>query len=479
MSRWLSALLATLLLAGCTLGPGCRRPAVPIPEGWRSPAGDTGSLANLGWWQLFEDEALRDLVRMALVENKDVRLAAARVLEARAQLGVTRAAQFPQVDGGAGYQTQRSSEVGPVPLPRGVDPEQEAFRTTLDLSFELDLWGRLRRATEAARAELLASEESQRTVIMSLVSDLAQAYFDLLDLDAELVIARRTLDSRRESLRIVTLRYEEGLTSELDLRRAEGEVATASAVIPDLERRIAQTEHRISMLLGRNPGSVARGKPLTEQPLVPEVPAGLPSDLLERRPDLRQAEQRLVATNARIGEAKAAFFPRISLTGAFGVESVALSDLFTGPARIWQFGPRITVPIFNAGRNRGQLRAAEARQDQARVQYQQAIQQAFREVEDALVLHRKVREIRPDRETLVAAAARSLALAELRYRNGLATYLEVLDAQRQLFSAEIELARINRDQLTAIVQVYRALGGGWTSETPQAAALAGPGKDTE
>jgi multidrug efflux system outer membrane protein len=354
--------------------------------------------------------------------------------------------------------------VGTVPVAPGIEPERDVFRTTLDLSFELDLWGRLRRANEAARADLLAGEENRRSVAVTLVADVAQAYFDLLELDRELDIARRTLDSRRESLRIARLRSDNGLTSELDLRRAEAEVASAAAQIPGLERRIAETEHRLSVLLGRNPGPIPRGPLLTDQTALPEVPAGLPSTLLERRPDLRQAEQRLVAANARIGEAKAAYFPQVNLTGAFGVESIALSDLFTGPARVWQFGPRITIPIFNAGKITNQVRAAEARTEQALVQYQQAVQQAFREVEDALVGHRKVREIRPELEALVEANRRSLRIADLRYRDGLSSYLDVLDAQRQLFVSEIDLARTTRDQLAAVVQLYKALGGGWTPE---------------
>jgi multidrug efflux system outer membrane protein len=301
------------------------------------------------------------------------------------------------------------------------------------------------------------------------VADVAQAYFDLLELDRELDIARGTLDSRRESLRIVRLRWDAGIIPELDLRRAEAEAASAAAQVPDLERRIAETENLLSVLLGRNPGPIPRGGRLADQVARAEIPAGLPSALLERRPDLRQAEQRLVAANARIGEAKAAYFPQVHLTGAFGVESIALSDLFTGPARVWQFGPRVTIPIFNAGKITNQVRTAEARTEQALVQYQQAVQQAFREVEDALVLHRKIREIRPEREALVEANRRSLQIADLRYRDGLSTYLDVLDAQRQLFASEIELSRTTRDQLTALVRLYKALGGGWT---PEAAAPA-------
>lgn len=465
MRRPPALLVVPLVLAGCTLGPDYARPPVATPAAWRDGAAETASVADLGWWQVFHDPRLQELVRTALAENVDVRLAAARVLEARALLGLARSAQFPQLDAGARYDNKRASQKTFPPLPATLDPEQEFFKTTLDLAFELDLWGRLRRATEAARAELLAGEAARQAVVTTLVGDVAQAYFDLLELDDELAVARRTLDARRDSLRIVRRRWEEGLTPELDLRRAEGEVASAAAVLPDLERRIQQTENALSVLAGRNPGAIGRGEPMAAQTLPPEVPAGLPSSLLERRPDLRDAEQRLVAANARIGEAKAAFFPRILLTGAVGVESVALSDLFTGPARIWQFGPAITVPVFEAGRNRARLGAAEARREQALLLYQRAVQQAFREVEDALVAHRKAREVRSELEVLVGASRRAVGLAELRYANGLSSYLEVLDARRQLFAAELDVTRARRAQLVAVVQVYKALGGGWTAES--------------
>ncbi len=464
MRRLIPGLMTALLLAGCALGPDYRRPDVPVPQSWRSPAEGAGSLADTAWWELFPDDTLRTLIREALEANKDLQLAAARVMEARAQLGVARAGQFPQVDGGASYARERISERGTIPLPPGAKVEADDFRIALDAAFELDFWGRLRRATEGAQAQLLATDEARRTVVVTLISDVAQAYFDLLELDREREIATRTLQSRRESLRIVTLRQQDGVTSDLDVHRAEGEVATAGATIPDLERRTAQTENRVSMLLGRNPGAIARDVALTDLPPAPAVPAGLPSALLERRPDVRQAEQQLVAANAGIGEAKAAFFPQIMLTGAFGFESVALSDLFTGPARIWQVGPQVTLPIFNAGRNQARLAAAEARRDEALIQYQQAVQRAFQDVEDALVAHRKAGEVRVQQEALVAASKRALGLAELRYTSGLASYLDVLDAQRQLFSAEISLTQTQRTQLATVVQVYKALGGGWTPD---------------
>jgi multidrug efflux system outer membrane protein len=470
-SRWLAAALVVVTaLAGCAVGPDYKRPEVMEAPGWRTPTEGAGSLADLEWWQLFKDPVLQDLIRTALDESKDLRLAVARVAEARAQLGVARAAQFPQLDSQASYTNQRFSEksfpfsaFGAGPASQ-ISPQTEFYRTSLDLSFELDLWGRLRRATEAAGAELLASEDNQRTVLTTLIGDVAQTYFDLLELDREADIDRRTLDSRQASRDLVRRRLEVGLTSELDVQRAEADLATAAATVPEVERRIAQTENRLSILLGRNPGSIARGTVLGDQRVPPAVPAGLPSDLLERRPDIRQAEQRLVAANARIGEAKAAFFPRISLTGMFGVESAALSDLFTGPARVWQAGPAVSWPIFHGGQLLGNLRTTQAREQEALIQYQQTIQQALRDVEDALVFHQKAQDIRRERERRVAAQRRALALANLRYENGLSGYLDVLDAQRQLFTAEIDLASTTRDQLTAVVQVYKALGGGWETE---------------
>ncbi len=461
------AALATLVLvlAGCTLGPDYRRPTVPTPTAWREslPAADAGSLADLPWWTLFEDDELRELIRSAIEENKDLRIAVTRVEQARAQLGVTRAAQFPQVDAGASATENRTSD---TVRPRGQGGEFRLLSTAADLSFELDLWGRLRRASEAARAELLASEEARHAVVMTLVGDVAAAYLQLRELDLELETTRRNVASRRQSLDLVRDRFESGVSSALELRQAEAELASTAAQVPGLERQVTQTENQLSILLGRNPGGIRRGRPLTGQTFPPAVPAGLPSALLARRPDVRQAEATLVAANARIGVARAAFFPQISLTGFFGVESVALSDLFTGPSRIWQFGPTVTVPIFNAGRNRANLAFVEAREREALLRYEQAIQQAFREVEDALVAHRKAREALAEQDAAVRASREALAIAELRYTSGLTSYLNVLDAQRTLLAAELAQSRTLGAQLVAVVQLYKALGGGWTRESP-------------
>jgi outer membrane protein, multidrug efflux system len=459
---WLVAALLPLALAGCSLAPRYERPAVPVPATWRAPEpAEARSVADLAWWELFQDETLQTLIGSALEANKDLQLAATRIARARAQLGVTRAARFPDAAADAGAARQRLSERAHRPLPRGVPPTEDFFETGLDLTFELDFWGRVRSATEAARAELLATEEGQRTVTVTLIADVAQAYFELRELDLAREIARRTLASREDSLRMVMLRFEQGVATELDVRRAEEQRADTAATAADLVRRVEQTENRLSVLIGRNPGAIPRGWDLTAQLLPPAIPPGLPSALLERRPDLRRAEHELVAANARIGEARAAFFPQISLTGIFGVESAALSDLFTGPARFWRLGPTMTIPIFTAGRNRARLAAAEARTEEAVTEYRRVVEQAFREVEDALVAHRQAAEVGREQEAQRTAAARALALAELQYLNGLATFLDVLDAQRQLFAVETALARTRREQLTAVVQLYKALGGGW------------------
>ena len=463
--------LYLFMLGACTLGPDYERPPVAEPDSFRMQQGPTleeVSLADLGWWELFQDENLQALIRKALVENKDVRIAVSRVREARAHLAATGADQFPRIDGNSSI--QRNQPSGAVARQFGFPgeipqiPATNQFRATADLSFELDLWGRLRRATEAAQADLLARESARRTVVLTLVSDLATAYFELRALDAELEFAKHTLKTRQEALDLVRLRKFVGQRSTLDIRREEQEVARARAVIPDLERQIGQKEHQLSLLMGRNPARVIRGISLRDQPLPPEVPAGLPSALLERRPDIVEAEQRLVAANAKIGVAKAAFFPQISLTGTFGAQSLQFSELFVGYTRVWSFGPTMTVPLFDAGRNLANLEVSQAQQEQAVVTYEKTIQQAFREVEDALLAHQKIREIRTERERVVDLSREALELARLEYLNGKASYLEILMAQRELFNAETALVQTQRNQLLTVVQLYKSLGGGWTSQ---------------
>ena len=468
--------LGTVTLGGCALGPDYERPPVSEPDSFRmqqeASLGEV-SLADLGWWELFQDKNLQALIRKALVENKDVQIAVARVREARAQLSVTGADQFPRVDGkGSIQRSQTSAAVARQFGFRGSQiPALNQFRATMDLSFELDFWGRLRRATEAAQADLLARESARRTVVLTLVSDLATAYFELQELDAELGLARNTLKTRQETLELIQLRKLVGQRSTLDIRRAEQEVARAQTVIPDLERQIGQKEHQLGLLMGRTPARVIRGRSLRNHSLPPEVPAGLPSALLERRPDIVEAEQRLVAANAKIGVAKAAFFPQISLTGNFGAQSLQFSELFVGYSRVWMFGPTISVPLFDTGRNLANLEVTRAQQEQARLSYEKTIQQAFREVEDALIGYQKIREIRTEWERVVALSHEALELARLEYLNGKASYLEVLAAQRDVFTAETALAQTQRNHLLTVVQLYKALGGGWIPQ-PESEDLA-------
>lgn len=472
MLRFLVISLWTFTLGGCALGPDYERPPVAEPDSFRMQQGATleeVSLADLGWWELFQDENLQSIIRKALVENKDLRIAVARVREARAQLVATGADQFPRIDGKTSIQRNQTSQavVRQFGFPGGSGlqiPATNQFRATADLSFELDLWGKLRRATEAAQADLLARESARRTVVLTLVSDLARAYFELQALDFELESAKRTLKTRQEALELIRLRKLMGQRSTLDIRRAEQDVARAQAVIPDLERQIGQKEHQLSLLMGRNPTAIVRGASLRDHPLPPEVPAGLPSALLERRPDIVEAEQRLVAANAKIGVAKAAFFPQISLTGNFGAQSLQFSDLFVGASRVWSFGPGLTVPLFNAGRNRANLEMSRAQQEQALASYERTIQQAFREVEDALLAHQKIREVRTEWERLVDLSREAVELAKLEFLNGKASYLEVLVAQREVLSAETALAQTQRNHLLTVVQLYKSLGGGWAPQ---------------
>ena len=471
--RFLMISLWTFTLVGCALGPDYERPSVAQPDSFRMQQGQTleeASLADLGWWDLFQDENLQALISKALVENKNVKIAVARVREARALLVATGADLFPRIDGKGSLQRNQVSQavVRQFGFPGGGParqiPATTQFRATADLSFELDLWGRLRRATEAAQADLLARESARRTVVLTLVSDLAKAYFELQELDLQLNLARSTLKTRQETLDLIRLRKLVGQRSTREIRRAEQDVSRAQAVIPDLERQIGQKEHQLTLLMGRNPARIIRGASLRDHPLPPDVPAGLPSALLERRPDIVEAEQRLVAANAKIGVAKAAFFPQISLTGNFGAQSLQFADLFVGSSRVWMFGPTLTVPIFNMGRNRANLEISRAQQEQALATYERTIQQAFREVEDALLAHQKIQEVRTERERLVKLAREALKLAQLEYLNGKASYLEVLGAQREALNAETALAQTQRNHLLTVVQLYKSLGGGWTPQ---------------
>jgi outer membrane protein, multidrug efflux system len=466
--RWIATVLATGLMAGCTVGPHYRRPAVETPQTFRTPtplqAPEAASLADLKWWDVFRDEKLQELIRAALVENYDLRDAVTRVEAARANLGITRSNQFPNLAAGGEVSTIRNSRNGQLPLPASFAPSQNRTfgGTTLNLlSFEVDIWGRLRRATEAARANLLGAEENRKAVVTTLVSDVATEYFSLRELDSELEISQRTLAVRQESLNLIKSRQAGGVATLLDLRQAEQLVYTAAATIPTLQQQVEQTENQISLLLGKNPGAVIRGQSLTEQELPPGVPTGLPSALLERRPDIRAAEQNLIAANAEIGVAKAAYFPQLSLTGFLGGQSTQLSSLFSGPNGVWNFTPQVTQPIFTAGRIRSNVRLAEALRQSALVQYEKAVQTGFTEVSNALIAHQRVRESREQQELLVAALQDRTRLAYVRYRGGVDTLLNALDADRDQFQAELSLTQIRRNELLSVVQLYKALGGGW------------------
>jgi len=455
------------LLWGCKVGPKYQRPAVRTPDVYRGTANpsappDATSIGDLKWFELFKDSELQGLVNTALTDNYDIREAIARENAARASLGITRSQQFPEIGASADVVTQHSSTQGAVPLPAGVSRNRTVGTILLNLlSFEIDIWGRLRRQTEAARAQLRATEEDRRTVRTTIVSDVATAYFSLLELDMELAIARRTLATRQDSLQLIQVRQQGGVATMLEVRQAEQLVYSASQTIPDTERLIEQTENQISLLLGKTPGAISRGRALIDQEQPPAVPAGLPSALLERRPDIRAAEQDLIAANANIGVAKAAYFPQISLTGLLGTQSSQLSSLFTGPPRMWQFVPQITQPNFTGGRIKSGVKLAKAQQEIALVQYERTIQTAFREVSDALVQYRKVREIRAQQELLVTTLEDRSRLAYLRYRGGVDTLLNALDADRDLFNAQLNLAQTRRNELLSLVQLYKALGGGW------------------
>jgi outer membrane protein, multidrug efflux system len=449
-----------MLLTGCAVGPKYKRPAVSVPDVYRGQAENdqhtTKSIGDEKWWTVFQDEQLQKLIREALTNNYDVRIAAARVLEAQAALGITRADQFPTITGNASASNERYPKTAITP-PFETSPAE----VNLSLFWELDFWGKFRRATQAARATLLATEWGKRAVMSSLVSNVASAYFQLLELDLELEISKRTLDARKESVRLVGIRQRGGTTSLLELRQSEELMYTAASAIPDLDRRIEQQESFISILLGINPAPVTRGKPLTATTILPTVPAGLPSSLLERRPDIQSAEQQLLAANARIGVAKAAYYPQIILTAVGGYQSPALTDLFTGPAGLWSFVGQLTQPIFEGGRIRSGVRLSEAQQQETLLIYQQAIQQGFRDVSDSLVAYRKNQDFRQQQALLTAAALDATRLANVRYAGGVTSYLEVLDTDTLSFNAEINLAQAQLNERLALVQLYNALGGGW------------------
>lgn len=459
------------LLTGCALGPDYTRPPLTPPDAFRGQAspGETASLADTPWWEAFGDPVLKGLIQDALAGNYDVRIAAARVQQARAQAGVARSAFFPQI----GYIAQATQSRGlsniilGVPPTEGASPESTLYLGGATMSWEIDLWGRIRRSTEAANAQLLASEEGRRAVLLSLVSDVAQAYFELIELDARLAIARQATEAYQGTFKLFQDRLEYGVVSQLQTSRAEGDLAQASASIPEIESQIIAKENQLSTLLGRNPGPIPRGTPLFDQAVMPTVPAGLPSALLERRPDLRRAEQQLVAANAQIGVAKAAFFPQLSLTGLLGKASPALSALTAGTSTIWQAGGALVGPIFQGGKNLQNYRAAVAGWEEAKWRYERAVIQAFQEVSSSLAALDKLAGAETEQARSVRALEKSVQISNDRYLYGLSSYFEVLDAQQRLYPIQNGHAQIRLGRLLAYVQLYKALGGGWNLKDPQ------------
>src|SRR5258706_3984303 len=458
--RILTALgVFAVALSGCAVGPDYRRPDVEVPPGWRLGTTEGAEISNVAWWDQFQDPVLAELVRTALENNKDLQIATANVDQAFAQYGITRSAQFPQVTAGANAARERASTNAAVA--RGGTFND--FGLNLSASFELDVWGRLRRATESARASLLASEEGRRTVVLTLVSSVANGYIQLRALDRQLDIARRTSQSLREAARLQRARFDEGAVPESDYRQAEAQYQTAAVQVPDLERQIARQENFLSVLAGRNPGPVERGREI-DALVFPALPEGLPADLLERRPDIRQAEHNLVAANADIGVPKAAYLPRISLTGLLGMESGELSDLFKGPSRTWSYGVGITLPIFNAGRIANQVAQSEAFRREALSRYEKSIIVAFQEVENALVDRSKFAQTREAQARNVAALQRFRDLAALRYRERATIYLAVANAEQSLFKAQLAYVATQSQLFQSYANLYKTMGGGWVAE---------------
>ncbi len=460
LAAFMAATMASGLIAGCSVGPNYHRPGVQPPTAYRDLSenpqvqAQAASYADLPWWQVFQDPQLQELIRTALKQNYDLQLATERINGARAQVAITRSNLFPQVQGNGNFTGGKDN----------FQTKSNFLLLTADAAFQLDFFGRLRRANEAARAQLLATEDARQTVILTLVSDVASDYFALLQLDLQLQITRGTVKTQEDSVKLTKIRVDHGVATKLDILQAQQVLDSANAQIPDLERRIAQEENAISILLGNYPQAIPRGRPLVEQPLPPEVPPGIPSSLIERRPDIRKAEQFLVAANAEIGVAKAQFFPQISLTGSGGGSfgrSSAFSSLVSSQVGIWSYGAQVSQPIFTGGALRGNLRLAKSQHESALIAYRQTIQRAFGDVSDALIGYEKFHQVRVRQEDTVKDLQESVRLSDMRYKGGTTTYLEVLDGQRSLFSAELTLAEARGTEYQSLVQLYRALGGGW------------------
>ena len=476
----LAVIARAALAAGCTMGPDYVRPPVDAPASFRFEPQAAADTANTAWWKQFGDPVLDQLIDTALANNLNVKVAAANVEQALAVITQTRSALFPQVGYGASGEQARVPDTGlAAAIPNYPNP-QTTYQALLTASWEIDLWGRIRRLSESAQASMLATDEARRGVILTLVSAVATNYIALRGLDEQLVIANRTLRTYGESVRLYQLQFKYGQTSQMTVAQAQSQYETAAVQIPQIETQIAQTENALSILLGRNPGPIPRGRSIYELAL-PTVPAGVPSALLERRPDLAQAEQALIAANAQIGAAKALYFPTISLTGALGSSSADLSDLFTGPTRVWNYAGQIVGPIFTFGAVSGQVAQTEAAQKAALASYQLAIQNAFADVDNALVASQKLGDQLAAQERLVAALRDYARLARLQYDGGYAPYSTVLQAEQTLFPAELTLAAVRTSVFTSSANTYKAMGGGWIAEADKVTggvrpgAAAGPG----
>jgi outer membrane protein, multidrug efflux system len=452
MRRPLLIACIAVVSTGCAVGPNYKRPDVPAPPQFRAAEGQPSqaSLGDAKWFDLFQDDILRGLIQESLRANYDIRIAAQRVLEGEGQLSVTRSALFPQF--GAHAEAQRTGVNAPI------QSWGSLFGTA---SWEIDLFGKLRRATEASRADLLALQENQKAIMQTLVAEVASAYFDLREYDAELEYVRASIKTRRASVQLVAARVQGGVSNALELDQSKTLVSTAEANAALLEKSQEQTENLINYLLGKQPGPVARGKSLVDQPLPPQIPAGLPSALLERRPDVRQAEQQLIAANARVGVAKAAFYPSINLTAAGGYQTTDLLGIVSKAGGAYTMGGFVDLPIFDAGRRAGNYKTAKAQREELLIGYQKAINGAFQDVSDALIGYQKTKEYNASQKVLTDTLRDQSQLASKRYEGGVSSYLEVLDTERQRLSAEQQLAQADRDVLTSLVQVYKALGGGW------------------
>ncbi|RKR39045.1 efflux transporter outer membrane subunit [Paraburkholderia sp. BL17N1] len=461
----ISAAAFCLCLGGCVLGPDYVRPSIETPAAFRFADGTQVQIADAAWWMQFGDPVLNELIATALAQNRDLKIAAARVDEFRGQFVSARSQLFPQVGAGLDASRQRVSPLAQASLPAGLGTVYNAFNATLPISWEIDVFGRVRRQTEAARANLLASEEGRRATILTLVASVATAYINLRGLDQQLAIAKTTAASRAASVKVFELRFRGGQISQVELAQSQSEYEASLADIPAVEAQIGQQEDALSVLLGNNPGPILRGRALDQlQP--PGVPAGLPSALLGRRPDVLQAEQNLISANASIGAARALYFPQVSLTGLLGSSSTHLTRLFSGPANTWSFAGALTQPIFSAGNIAGQVEQAKARQQQALYVYQKSVQTAFQEVSDALLNVETSRERLRAQERQVDALSVYARLARERYEGGYTSYMEVLDAERSLFSAQLAYTQTRSSEYISLVTLYKALGGGWGADAP-------------